>query len=324
MTNIGGAVQGNMNQVRMVVESNNKLSIAVPTFNREGFIDSFMCELRSGIEAYGVDVYVSDNASSDGTKVILERHAKESPHVHNHRNEMTVGPDENFELVLGLPETPYIWLMGDTYRMTRQTVDAVMQAIKEEQYDAIIVNVAGRVDDVKERVFTDKNELLSEIGWHMTCMSALVFSRELLRNADFSRYRDTNFLQTGIIFEYLADKPVRVKWIPQHSVLGLDVPGAKKTSWEDQTFEIWTKRWANFVFSLPASYSLDAKLKCIMDHGFKSKVFTLSALKHLRRKGILNHESYRNYSRYFPLTIKYPSLLIRFLALLPRGVTRLF
>jgi glycosyltransferase involved in cell wall biosynthesis len=271
-----------------------------------------------------IDIYVSDNASDDNTEEVVRNMMREYEFIRYFRNDISVPPDQNFQKALLLPDTDYVWLLGDTYTIPDGTLACVRETLSNSQYDLIIVNVSNRVTDVDEQVFTDKNKLLSDLGWHMTCLSTLIFSRELLKKTDFSRYRDTNFLQTGIIFEYLADKPIKVKWIPQHSVLGIDVPGVKKKSWEGQTFEIWTKRWANFVFSLPAAYSLDAKMKCIMDHGFKSKVFTLSALKHLRRKGILNLETYRNYSRYFPLTIKYPPLLIRLLAMLPRSVTRLF
>jgi glycosyltransferase involved in cell wall biosynthesis len=271
-----------------------------------------------------VPVLVLDNASQDDTKEYVESLCLKNTSIQYFRNEKTVMPDENFEKALVYAESDYVWLLGDSYVIPEGAFSEVMKLLAEDDFDAVIVNMAERVNDIEAQVYTDKDKLLSDIGWHMTCMSTLIYNKRLLKNADFTRYRDTNFLQAGIIFEYLADKPFKVKWIPQHSVLGLDVPGLKKTSWQAQTFEIWTKRWANFVFSLPASYSLDAKLKCIMDHGFKSKVFTLSALKHLRRKGILNHESYRNYSRYFPLTIKYHPLLIRLLATLPRSVTRLF
>ncbi|NTW75085.1 MAG: hypothetical protein HGB29_09495, partial [Chlorobiaceae bacterium] len=96
----------------------------------------------------------------------------------------------------------------------------------------------------------------------------------------------------------------------------------KKTSWQDQTFEIWTKRWANFVFSLPASYSLDSKLKCAMDHGIKSGVFSFKALMKLRKKKILNLETCRRHGAYFPFTIRYPAFLIRLLAILPSWLFR--
>ncbi|HWQ27114.1 MAG TPA: glycosyltransferase [Chlorobaculum sp.] len=309
-----------MNQGRIVVDSNRKLSIAVPTYNRVDFIDSFMSELRLCAEQHFVNVYISDNASGDGSKEILDRYAQESPHVRYYRNGATIGPDENFERVLGYPDTDYVWLVGDTYKIAEPVFNAVMAALEEDDYDAVLVNVEDRVVDVPEQVYTDRNRLLADLGWHMTCIGSMVYSKRLLQHADYQRYRDTNFLQTGILLEYIADRPFRIKWIPKHSVMGLKVPGVQKSSWQEQTFEIWTKRWANFIFSLPASYDLDAKLKCIMDHGVKSRLFTLSALKRLRRKNILNKEAYSRYSRYFRFTVPIPSIVLRLLSILPKSM----
>ena len=126
----------------------------------------------------------------------------------------------------------------------------------------------------------------------------------------------------------LGDKVVITGWRDDvHkvlSVLGLHVQGVKKTSWEQQTFEIWTKRWANFVFSLPATYSLDSKLKCIMDHGVKSGLFSFSSIKRLRKKRQFNIKIYRKYARYFPFTINYPLFIMRMLFFFPSWLLRLF
>jgi len=274
-------------------------------------------------EKYYSSIIISDNASVDATKEVVVKNQTENNFIQYHRNEKNIPPDENFEKALGYAETDYVWLLGDTYLIPEETFKAAIAATEEDDYDVVLFNVANRVTDVPEQVYTGRSKLLADLGWHMTCIGSAVYNRRLIQNANFVRYRDTNFLQTGIIFEYLADKPFKVKWLPQHSVQGLKIPGVTKKSWEDQTFEIWTKRWANFVFSLPATYSLDSKLKCAMDHGVKSGVFTLSAIKRLRKKNILNLDSYSRHSAYFPFTIKYPSSLVRLIATLPPWLFRI-
>jgi glycosyltransferase involved in cell wall biosynthesis len=306
------------------MQGSSRLSIALPTFNRAAFLEVSIDAHAAMASDAGVSIMISDNASTDDTRAVVKRYQETAPNVKYYRNEHTITPDENFEKVLGYSNSEYVWLLGDTYRIPEATFKAVLRATEEDDYDLIVVNASGRVKEIENQVFEEPNELLANLGWHMTCLSTLVYSRRLLKEANFVRYRDTNFLQTGIIFEYLADRPLRVKWIPGHSVLGLKVPGVKKTSWEDQTFEIWTKRWANFVFSLPASYSLDSKLKCAMDHGLKSGVFTLSALKRLRKKNILDGDVCRRFAAYFPLTIHYPAVLIRLIAVLPSWLFRVF
>ena len=299
-----------------------RLTITLPTYNRVGFLERSIAEHQYITEIGDASFIILDNASSDQTAEIVARPFMKAKNVRYYRNEHTIPHEENFERALRYADSDYIWLLGDTYRIPEESFNAVRTSIDEDDYDMIIVNVAGRVTDIPDRVYSDRNELLADLGWHMTCLSALVYSKRLLRDAKFARYYETNFLQTGIIFEYLADKPVKVKWISQHSVQELSVPGLKKTSWENQTFEIWTKRWANFVFSLPASYSLDSKMKCAMDHGVKSNLLRSSSLKRLRLNGILDARVYNEYSRYFPFTIRSSSLFVKLLAYLPKSIVK--
>lgn len=269
------------------------------------------------MDADDVSFVILDNASTDETAEVVTKSVMNWKLVRYFRNEHTIPHEQNFEKALKYGKSDYVWLLGDTYLIPETSFNAVLSAIGEDDYDLVLLNVAGRVTDVAERVYSDRSELLADLGWHMTCLSGLVYNKRLLQEANFTRYHDTNFLQTGIIFEFLSNRPFKVKWLPRHSVQGLKVAGLSKTSWEDVTFEIWTKRWANFVFSLPSSYSLDSKLKCAMDHGIKSGVFTLKALASLRKKKIFNLNVYHRYAHFFPFTIKYPAPLLRFIAMLP-------
>ena len=306
------------------MQENTQLAIALPTFNRAEYLDLCLTLNLLLLKPWAIPLFISDNGSTDHTREIVEKHSREYPFIHYYRNEVTIGPDENFEKVLRCPQTEYIWLLGDTYRLPDpEGIESLLQSVQQESFDALLFNVVDRVLDVKKQVYTDQNKLLSDIGWHITCLSSLVYSKKLLDSADFIRYHDTNFLQIGIILEYISKKSFRIKWFPQYSVRGLSVLGVKKQSWESQTFEIWAMRWANFIFSLPPSYSLNSKLKCILDHGEKSGVFAFSALKRLRKKNILNAEEYKRYSRYFPFTIKTHKLFIRLIALLPSWVFKI-
>jgi glycosyltransferase involved in cell wall biosynthesis len=299
-----------------------RLTITLPTYNRAGFLERSLAEHRYITNAEDASFIILDNASTDATAEVVDRSLMKSEFVRYFRNEQTIPHEQNFEKALKYGESDYIWLLGDTYLIPETSFKAVLSAIGEDDYDLVLLNVAGRVTDVAERVYSDRSELLADLGWHMTCISVLVYNKRLLQEANFTRYHDTNFLQTGIIFEFLSDRPFKVKWLPCHSVQGLKVTGLSKTSWEDVTFEIWTKRWANFVFSLPSSYSLDSKLKCAMDHGIKSGVLTLKALARLRKKKNFNRDVYHRYAHFFPFTIKYPASLLRLIAILPSWLFR--
>lgn len=301
------------------MQANPLLSIVIPTYNRADFLD-YCLEVHIPLaRAHNIQIVISDNASTDSTEMVVNKHLKEYPLIKYCRNDTNIGPDKNFECALKYPQAEYIWLLGDTYQIPADGINYILNLIttNEKKFDAIILNAEGRVCGVPQQDYSDQNLLLSDLGWHMTCMASLVYSSKLIANADFSRYRNTNFIQTGVIFEQIANREFFIHWAETISVHAISIKGVLKESWQNETFEIWIKKWTNFIFSLPPSYLLDIKLKCIKDHGVKTGLFALKNLLKLRHLNILTYKSYKQYSRFFPLTISYSKAVILTICFLP-------
>lgn len=302
------------------MKPNSYLSIVIPTYNRAEFLDCCIAIHIPLIKSHNIQIFVSDNASTDITKEVVLKHKAEYPLIDYFCNEINVGPDENFERALKIPKTKYVWLLGDTYQIPDNGITHLLNLISKEnqKYDAVIFNVTNRASDILPQCYIDKNRLLSDLGWHMTCMASLVYNKEIIANANFERYRKTHFIQTGVIFEYIENKEFLICWLGNISVEAIVIKDIEKQSWQDKTFEIWTNNWANFIFSLPASYELSVKLKCVLDHGQKSGLFTFKRLLLLRAFDILNYSSYKQYANIFSFTILYSKITILLIALAPK------
>lgn len=301
---------------------NPLLSITIPTYNRADFLD-YSLEIHIPLaSAYNVQIFISDNASTDTTKMIVEKWQKEYPLIHYFCNETNLGPDKNFELALKYPETEYVWLFGDTYQIPAGGISRVMDILeRRDHYNAIVFNVIHRASDVPQQEYSNQNKLLSDLGWHMTCLAVLIYSKQLILHANFERYYDTYFIQTGIIFEYIAKKDFLIYWEPNISVKGLQHPQLlSKNSWQYQAivFDIACVYWSNFIFSFPSSYNLEIKLKCILDHGDKAELFSWKNLFYLRRLNILNLSIYKRYAQFFPFTLKYHPFVLLLISILPK------
>lgn len=301
---------------------NPLLSITIPTYNRADFLN-YSLEVHVPLaREHAVQIYISDNASTDTTKKIVEKWQKEYPLIHYFCNETNLGPDKNFELALKYPKTAYIWLLGDTYQIPSDGINRLMDILeRKNRYDAIIVDVIKRTSIVAQQEYSNQNQLLSDLGWHITCLSSLIYSKQLIIHANFERYYNTYFIQTGIIFEYIARKDFLIYWEPHISINVLYAPHlSPKVGWYQQPiiFEIACMHWSNFIFSLPASYNLEVKLKSILDHGEKAKLFSLQNLILLRSVNILNYSRYKKYSHLFPFTIQHSKCIIFLIAIFPR------
>lgn len=308
------------------MQANHLLSIVIPTFNRADFLDHCLEVHIPLARTHNILIFISDNASTNATSEVVRKRKEEYQLIQFRRNETNFGPDKNFELALKYPQTDYVWLLGDTYQIPPDGIDYLLKlfAANKHSYDATVFNSENRVFDVTQKDYSDQNLLLSELGWHMTCIASVIYSTKLIAKADFRRYRNTFFIQTGVIFEEIANKDFFVHWADNISVKGISIKSLLKKSWQDQTFEIWVLKWSNFIFSLPPSYDLNTKLKCIKDHGIKSDLFVLRNLRDLRISNILNFKVYKHYSHLFPLTICYSKIIISLVMLFPRTTYIIF
>ncbi len=73
-----------------------KVSILVPTYNRENFIGA--CIQSALNQTYpDIEVIVVDNASTDGTWEIIQKYAKKDRRIKAFRNEINIGPVRNWK-----------------------------------------------------------------------------------------------------------------------------------------------------------------------------------------------------------------------------------
>lgn len=89
------------------------LGIGLPVFNGERFLaEAITCLLE---QTYGdFELWLIDNASTDGTRDICERFAASDPRVRYHRNAHNIGAAPNFNLAVGLTSGRYFkWAAHD-------------------------------------------------------------------------------------------------------------------------------------------------------------------------------------------------------------------
>lgn len=300
------------------MKSEPVLCIVIPTFNRAAFLDQCLAFAVEAIGDHAVPICISDNCSSDNTSEVVKKWLAVYPLIRYSRNDANMGPDRNFEMALKMGQADYVWLLGDTYRITRACVDHLIASLTScaQGPDVVVLNAAGRVTDVPGTVFTDANQLLTRLGWHMTCMSSLVYRRDVLAKAPYARFRSTDFIQVGIIFESIENRPFAVEWVADQSVYPINIAGVVKESWRARVLQVWVERWSNFVMSLPPSYALATKLACIKAHNSKSGLFSIGSMLSLRAENAFGWAVMGQYPNYLALN---PARLIaaRLIALLP-------
>lgn len=307
------------------MNKNTLLSIVIPTYNRAEFLD-YSLEVHIPIcREFNVQIFISDNASTDNTENVVKKWIKEYQHLHYNKNETNIGPDGNFEKALKLTDTDYIWLLSDTYQIPSNGINYLLSIINDsnDRFDTIVFNLDDKIN-IPTKEYQNQNELLNNLGAVMTCAAINIYNKKIIEKANFFRFYDSSFIQTGIIFESIANRNFNIHWSKEYSITSILHPTIQKINWSStiKAFEIGCEDWTNFVMSLPASYMLENKMKCIMDLGKVSGLFSFKNLLILRMKNILNLTTFFRYQYLFTLTIDYPKFYILFLTIIPKSAIK--
>ena len=303
---------------------NDLLSICIPTYKRPSFLKANLESLILQVAKYDIPIYISDNASGDETAKVVEEIKCTYPYIFYSCNDRNYGPDYNITKVLRAAESRYAWFLGDDDMISAGGIDVVMEILQSGNYDLVVVNgdQAGRdrVADIKSAVYTDRNRLLGELGWHMTWLSCIILSSDLIRRGQFDKYIGTYLVHVGTMFEYLADRDISVFWSDERMICGIE---GNESSWTGDTFSIWIENWIKIISALPACYAEEAKLKCIKDHGPNSHVFSLKHLLGLRALNVYNFRIYEKYRQQFRYVTDVPLPALLSVSLLPLGMMKI-
>ena len=169
-----------------------KLLVVIPTWNRADYLDKAILAImmaRSMAQTFEVELFISDNCSSDHTQEVALRWQAEAPWIHYRRWEEHISTDWPAILrraFLGSNlEYDYLWLQGDDDSISQPAAyEMLAEAITAcgEDLPAIVhCCQARRSLPGDERIIVGTTEELCNIyGWHdlLGWISGLVIARD--------------------------------------------------------------------------------------------------------------------------------------------------
>lgn len=195
---------------KLMAASEPKLTIAIPTYNRLQKLKRTLAQALTLSKGKPVEVLVSDNGSTDGTREYLQSISQAG--VRCYFNEQNLGCDRNFLNCFDKANGKYVMLLGDDDLLLEEGLCSILEAIEKEPV-FIHTNTCGLTEDGNEilnaetrsqneeklLVYRDKNEFLQRVGVHITFVSSLVFRTEYVREIkDREQYIGTYFIQSHI------------------------------------------------------------------------------------------------------------------------------
>lgn len=196
----------------------DKLTIAIPTYNRSALLRECLDSVVSQ-HIEGVNIFISDNASTDETFAVSKAYLEKYPFIEYSRNNENIGPDANFLKCFKEASGKFVHLLSDDDILLPGAVSNIISLIDSNADIAIIrtnccsfekhfdPNKLSKSDYTisKNIIFNNKNDFLEHVGFSSVFMSTIIYSKKSLEKISCpEKYIGTNLLQTHLIFECLA------------------------------------------------------------------------------------------------------------------------
>ncbi len=187
------------------------LTIAIPTYNRCGYLAINLAQLRkemAGVPAGMVEILVSDNASPDDTTRIVKEATDSGLPVRYVRNETNIGSDANIAQAYNLAAGKYVLILGDDDLLIDDALALLLQKLRERDYGVVTLRPYGYDVDFRreypggigsERVFDNAGDFLVAINALMTLISACVINKSLTPGLDTNQFCGGNLVQAHLV-----------------------------------------------------------------------------------------------------------------------------
>ena len=264
------------------------LSICIPTYNGGENLKYNVNKLIKMQPEYDFEICVSDNASDDGTQEFMNAAASEYEFIKYHKNKENMGIAYNFDYVLNMASGEYRWLLGDDDEIVEKNLGKVIQKLREHKPDICVVN-GGPLEILMnsrfnhDKSFDDKNEILYKLGEHMTWISSLIFSSEMLKNLKIKECTFNAFPHSVEVFKFL-DKKCNLYWINSCCVV---VQHNYQNRYSKHYLEYFIRDWID-ITKLIGDYSEAAKKEFCKNS--EKRLFSFKSILSLKARNLINQE----------------------------------
>jgi len=293
----------------------------VPTYNRETILKTWLEHHANLMFLNGVEIFIQDNASTDGTRFLLESWKKRFNNITYKINDASVSPQLNHESALNFVNNDFLWLIGDTYKINSALLKKILSIAKNTSSLFLITNLEGRKKNFTKSQL-DFSLVFEELSGIISCLSCVVYNKRLLGKIIFEEKSWSWFPHTLYILNQLRIKNEKALWVP----LSIEVlRSIAKKNWANTSdvFEIGCKNW---IISLDSVTGLSAKS---MKRGYKSfskitNLFSLKGAVWLRIQGLLSINLINQYKLYLKKSIGINYLLFYLVAIVPENFLKIF
>lgn len=261
------------------------LTIAIPTYNSGKTIERTLDSVVSQI-CDGVEVLISDNASSDNSDLLIQNYIKKYKFIRYIKNNVNLGADANFLNCYKFSKGDFVYLLGSDDILVEGAIRSILSFVKvNEQIDLLFVNHYFFVDNDysltnnKKNLFLplnrdnyitkDKNKFIKDAKYQLGFIGAMLLSKKAFKRVSSpEKYIGSFFIHTCLAFEGTKEKNCNlgVLYTP---VVAQDL-SQSSSSISNRYFEVFGEKEFYVLCEIAPKYGYSL---CVMKDIFFSHVF---------------------------------------------------
>lgn len=202
-------------------------TIAIPTYNRSKFLDRCLNNIfeQKDFDKFLLQVIVSDNASTDDTKEIIDSYILRGFGIEYYLNEKNEGPDYNIAQCYLKSKGKYVLALGDDDVLLNGSIKNIIKFLENTDYGVVyltptsfkgeFIKDKNIVEIVDVNVFNTKEAFVSRVNYNLTFISSAIINRSALGYVDICGGMATHFIQLFPIITALKhfDKNAIIKTV---------------------------------------------------------------------------------------------------------------
>lgn len=270
-----------------------KLSISIPTFNKANILDNWFTQHETLIKKYKIPIFISDNKSTDKTLSVITNWSKKLNYINYSPVNNFLKAEANFERAINLPQTGWVWPVGDSYLIDTISMEKVISTLSsKDNFGFCVVNIKNKLKEPSNN-YISYDQALEKISGAVSCISCNLYNLDVIGNVEFSNKDKSYFPHATFFFDNIK-KGMNFYWINNANV-NMIKNRERRLNWSNtsKVWEISIDSWHNCIDNLNG-YSNKSKLKAWVTFGIVSGLFSIRGLLMLRAQGLLTRNTIRN------------------------------
>ncbi|WP_321961147.1 glycosyltransferase family 2 protein [Paraburkholderia sp. J7] len=189
------------------------LSIAIPTFNRAGYLDLCLAQFvpeADLVQSGTLEILVSDNCSTDSTAEVVDALRARGLAIRSIRNGTNIGSDANIAQCFNEARGHYVQILGDDDLYLPGRLREVIAMLGERERGLVCLKPYGYEHDFLKELPTGATgrvdceratDFLCEVGPLITFISSCIVNKRRLPDVDARAYCGSNLVQVHLVVQ---------------------------------------------------------------------------------------------------------------------------